>query len=109
SLSLAASSEIAEELDRLRAQTLRNLDELGRRSGVQEARLTLAEAAAGSPRAREVAPAPAAGAPEELPPGVYALFEERYRGGSEQIAEGQRSYLEFLKDLPGPVLDAGCG
>lgn len=109
SLSLAASSEIAEELDRLRAQTLRGLDELGRRSGVQEARLTLAEAAPGAPRDRGAIPAAAPPAAGELPPGVYALFEERYRGGSDQIAQGQRFYLEFLKDVPGPILDAGCG
>ena len=58
-------------------------------------------------------PAPtAAAAPEaarQLPPGVYSLFEERFRGSPEEIAEKQRTYLPFLEGIPGPVLDAGCG
>jgi O-antigen chain-terminating methyltransferase len=40
---------------------------------------------------------------------VYALFEERFRGSSTEVAEKQRFYLPFLWNLPGPVLDAGCG
>jgi SAM-dependent methyltransferase len=51
-----------------------------------------------------------AGAPAaSLPEGVYALFEERFRGSPEDVARKQRFYLPFLRDLPGPVLDAGCG
>ena len=44
-----------------------------------------------------------------IPPGVYALFEERFRGSPAEIARGQRFYLELLRNLPGPVLDVGCG
>ena len=44
-----------------------------------------------------------------IPPGVYALFEERFRGSPEEIARAQRFYLDFVRDLPGPVLDVGCG
>jgi SAM-dependent methyltransferase len=107
SLSLAASSGLAEAIDRLRADA----GELSRRLGVREARLTLLEAAAAA-APREAAPreAPAtmpAAAP--LPPGVYALFEERFRGRPEDIGKAQSAYLAHLRNLPGPVLDVGCG
>ncbi len=107
SLSLHASAGLADSLDRLRGELERQADELRRRAGVQEARLTLAEsaAAAGGP----ATPRPAAAAAFEIPPGVYALFEERFRGSPATIAGAQRSYLELLRDLPGPVLDVGCG
>jgi SAM-dependent methyltransferase len=111
SLSLSASAGLAEGLDRLRAESARGLDELSRRSGIHESRLTLVESHASAGRA---AP-PAAAAPTSSPPpagipaGVYALFEERFRGSPEQIARGQRFYLDFVRDLPGPVLDVGCG
>ena len=112
-LSLAAGSELAGEVDRLRAETSRSVDELSRRAGVQESRLTLVESpgvSRGAPGGSEPArPASGSGAPAPLPAGVYALFEERFRGSPEQIAEAQRFYLPFLKDAPGPVLDVGCG
>ncbi|HEY3172395.1 MAG TPA: class I SAM-dependent methyltransferase [Thermoanaerobaculia bacterium] len=44
-----------------------------------------------------------------LPESVYALFEERFRGSSTEIAQKQRFYLRYVRDLPGPVFDAGCG
>lgn len=44
-----------------------------------------------------------------LPESIYALFEEQFRGSSADVAEKQRFYLPFLRNLPGPVLDAGCG
>ena len=109
SLSLAASAGLAEGLDRLRAESSRGIDELSRRAGIQESRLTLAESSGG----RASGPAAAPGSPPApspaIPPGVYALFEERFRGSPEEIARGQRFYLDFLRDLPGPVLDVGCG
>ncbi|HEY4230727.1 MAG TPA: class I SAM-dependent methyltransferase [Thermoanaerobaculia bacterium] len=115
-LSLSAGSELAGEVDRLRAETSRSVDELSRRAGVQESRLTLVESAGGSADtpSGSVAPRPAAGAgsaasSSPLPGGVYALFEERFRGSPKQIAEAQRFYLPFLKDAPGPILDVGCG
>jgi 2-polyprenyl-3-methyl-5-hydroxy-6-metoxy-1,4-benzoquinol methylase len=107
SLSLEATSRLAAALERLSAETARSLDELGRRAGVQEARLTLAESAAPGARPSSAGPAPPA-APG-LPPGVYALFEERFRGSPADIAQGQRWYLDVLKGVPGPVLDVGCG
>lgn len=108
-LSLSASAGLADGIDRLRAETSRGLDELSRRAGIQEARLSLAEA---GPRAGPPGPASAAppsAAPPEIPAGVYALFEERFRGSPAEIARGQRFYLDHLRDLPGPVVDAGCG
>ncbi len=107
SLSLDAASELADGLDRLRAESERRWDELSRRAGVQEARLTLAESAGSASGA---APGrPAAPAAEGLPAGVYALFEERYRGSPGQIEQGQRRYLDLLRGVAGPVLDVGCG
>ncbi len=104
-LALDASARLAEALERQRAETERRLDELGRRAGVQEARLTLAESGAPAPRAAGEPPPPA----PSLPAGVYALFEERFRGSPADIARAQRFYLESLRHLPGPVLDVGCG
>ncbi len=106
SLALDASSELADGLDRLRAESERRWDELSRRAGVQEARLTLAESAG---PARSTGPALPASAAEGLPAGVYALFEERYRGSPGQIEQGQRWYLDLLRGAVGPVLDVGCG
>jgi SAM-dependent methyltransferase len=107
-LSLSAASGLADGVDRLRADVARGLDELSRRAGIQEARLTLAESAAVAPRPGAPARPAAAPAPG-IPAGVYALFEERFRGRPEEIARGQRTYLQELRDLPGPVLDVGCG
>ena len=108
SLSLAASSGLADGLDRLRAESSHGLDELGRRAGIQESRLTLIESTGATPRGA-AGPPGGSGAPPPLPAGVYALFEERFRGSPEQIAGAQLFYVDFLKDLPGPVLDVGCG
>lgn len=106
-LSLDAASRLADAVEKLRVETERALDELRRRAGIQETRLTLAEErvpAAGEPRA-----APSTGAAPSLPAGVYALFEERFRGSPADIARAQTSYLPHLKGVPGPVIDIGCG
>ena len=49
------------------------------------------------------------GATPSLPESVYALFEERFRGPSTDVFEKQRFYLPYVRGLPGPVFDAGCG
>lgn len=103
SLSLEASSGLADAVDRLH----RDVEELARRKGIEEARLSVLESGGRGPAtAGATAAAPPAAA---IPPGVYALFEERFRGSPAEIARGQRFYLELLRDLPGPVLDVGCG
>jgi SAM-dependent methyltransferase len=79
--------------------------ERDRRWAIQDGRLALLEA--NEPR-QAAAPRPAEASPA-LPPGVYSLFEERFRGRPEDVSEKQRFYLPFLRDLPGPVLDVGCG
>ena len=105
-LSLDALTHLAEALERLRVATDRQLDLLARRAAVQEGRFALLESRAG---AAPSGPPPPAGAAPAIPPAVYALFEERFRGRPEDIATGQRDYLRWLRDLPGPVLDVGCG
>ena len=107
-LSLDASTRLADALERFRAETERGLDELARRASVQEARLTLAESDP-SPAPAKPTPASAAAPSPALPAGVYALFEERFRGSPAEIARGQRDYLKLLAGIPGPVLDIGCG
>jgi SAM-dependent methyltransferase len=107
-LSLDASSRLADAVERLRVETERALGELSRRAGVQEARLTLAEGRAPATRAAAAGPAGPSSEPE-LPAGVYALFEERFRGSPADVARSQESYLQHLKGVPGPVLDVGCG
>jgi SAM-dependent methyltransferase len=104
SLSLTAASGLADAIDGFRADFERRADELSRRLGVQEARLTLAER---PPAPRQAAAAPPG--PSPLPDGVYALFEERFRGQPAQIETGQRPYVELVRGAPGPVLDVGCG
>jgi O-antigen chain-terminating methyltransferase len=102
SLTLEASSGLADALDRLDHA----VEELSRRTGIQEARLSLLESGGRGADASGAGPATAAAV---LSPGVYALFEERFRGSPAEIARGQRFYLDLLRDLPGPVLDVGCG
>jgi len=84
----------------------------GRRAALQDGRLAILEtpASPGAPAAPAgAARHPAGPAVEELPPGVYSLFEERFRGSPEEVARGQGEYLTFLRDLRGPVLDVGSG
>src|SRR5262249_52969961 len=103
-------TRLADALERFRAETERGLDELARRASVQEARLTLAETAGSSGvRERPAGTSSAPAAVPALPAGVYALFEERFRGSPAEIARGQRDYLKLLAGIPGPVLDVGCG
>ena len=101
------------DLFRWREELTRTLEEregeARRRSAIQDGRLSILESAGPAPvSSGAVAPRAGAAAPA-LPPGVYSLFEERFRGSPEAIAEKQRFYLPYLRGLPGPVLDAGCG
>ncbi len=78
-----------------------------RRAAIQDARLAeLEKVSSGSVRTRDAVEAAPASA---IPPGVYSLFEERFRGSPEEIAKRQQAYLLDLKEVPGPVLDVGCG
>ncbi len=101
-------SRIDREWDGARAEIERLGRELAagqRRAAIQSARLASLEAAAPS------APRPAAAPPREasIPPGVYSLFEERFRGAPSEVRAKQEAYLAFLQSPPGPVLDVGCG
>ncbi|MEP6768521.1 MAG: class I SAM-dependent methyltransferase [Acidobacteriota bacterium] len=85
-----------------------------RRGAIYDGRFALLEAgAAAAGHGSGAATAGAAGATPSglpsLPPAVYSLFEERFRGSPEEISRKQRSYLPFLAGAPGPVLDVGCG
>lgn len=106
-LTLDALARLTDSLDRLRLQAERGLDALGRRAAVQEGRLSLIETRGASSAAGAAVPSVPSAA--SIPAGVYALFEERFRGRPADIAAGQRDYLRWLRGLPGPVLDVGCG
>ncbi|HEX9689125.1 MAG TPA: methyltransferase domain-containing protein [Thermoanaerobaculia bacterium] len=117
-LLIEASNGILAALDRNHAAIERQgqdfTDELARlqkaserRDSAQDSRLadlemlvTRPPASPATARAAEVAP---------LPESVYALFEERFRGSFAEVTDKQTFYLPFLRDLPGPVFDAGCG
>jgi O-antigen chain-terminating methyltransferase len=88
-----------------RDATQRDLSEFRRRAAIQDARFGLLEAAPSRSAAGAVGEAPA----EEFPAAVYSLFEERFRGAPEAIAESQRPYVALVREAPGPVLDVGCG
>lgn len=105
-LSLDALARLVEALERLRLEAERRLETLDRRASIAEGRLSLLET---RPAASAPAPGAAGAGSAPIPPGVYALFEERFRGRPAEIAERQRDYLRWLGGLPGPVLDAGCG
>lgn len=104
SQALAACAGLANGFDRLRAEA----EDLGHRARVQEARLRAIESTGLASRGAPPATAGSAPGPD-FPAGAYALFEERFRGRPEEVARGQRFYLDVLKGLPGPVLDVGCG
>jgi O-antigen chain-terminating methyltransferase len=82
-------------------------EEARRRDSGQDARIAYLETV--PERANAVSarnpPAQDPGFPES----VYALFEERFRGSPSDVAQKQKFYLPFLRNVPGPVFDAGCG
>jgi SAM-dependent methyltransferase len=78
-----------------------------RRDSAQDSRLAYLETLVTRPPASPTTASAAEVAP--LPESVYALFEERFRGSFAEVTEKQTFYLPFLRDLPGPVFDAGCG
>ena len=81
--------------------------EFAQRDAGQDARLAYLELLRAAPRsAAPPVPAEPGGA---LPESVYALFEQRFRGSPEDVARKQRFYLPYVRNLPGPVFDAGCG
>ncbi|HSP95307.1 MAG TPA: class I SAM-dependent methyltransferase [Thermoanaerobaculia bacterium] len=110
----AERGERERQFNQWREATERGIDrafsDWERRAAIQDGRLAILEAGqtnvgaalTGSPEAGGQAPSP-------MPAGVYSLFEERFRGSPQDIAEKQRAYLPLLRGLPGPVLDVGCG
>ena len=103
---LAAARKTTDDLERRMLQVRTSLL-------VQEARLTtfLEEAR------RRLGPAATAADLEvfaaeakRMADGLYAAFEERFRGSRQEIKERLRVYIPILRDAPsGPVLDLGCG
>jgi SAM-dependent methyltransferase len=90
---------------RFEGQTEELARESRRRDSAQDGRIAYLESLASpSTPASSAVRADAA-----IPESVYAMFEERFRGSPEEVAEKQKYYLPFLRSLPGPVFDVGCG
>lgn len=102
----AAIDRDARRFDELSGEWDRWKKEARRRDSAQDTRIAYLEAL--SSRSSPVSGARGPDA-STLPESVYALFEDRFRGSPEEIAEKQKFYLPFLWNLPGPVFDAGCG
>ena len=98
-----ARQELLERVEREESALEERMAGWGRRAAIEDGRLAILERGSGPHPAVLPASVPS------LPPGVYSLFEERFRGSPEQIAENQRSYLPLLEAVPGPVLDVGSG
>jgi SAM-dependent methyltransferase len=62
-----------------------------------------------SPVERGQAPTSAVRADDPLRAGLYADFEERFRGSEEDIRARQASDAARFRGAPGPVADLGCG
>ncbi|MEO6324997.1 MAG: methyltransferase domain-containing protein [Thermoanaerobaculia bacterium] len=46
---------------------------------------------------------------DPLRAGLYAHFEDRFRGSEEEILHRQQADVEQFRGAPGPVADLGCG
>lgn len=102
------ADDLEANLQRLERKLAQREGAWDRRGAIQDGRIAALEVsatAAGGVPAAAAAPGP----PAEIPPGVYSLFEEKFRGEPAAVSAKQRFYLPLLKGLPGPVLDVGCG
>ena len=111
-LLLEAGTELAAALEQNRSaidrQARRFEDEFSRsrqRDSGQDARIAHLETLSAGTRSTAGPGEPTPGLPES----VYSLFEERFRGSPSEVAQKQKVYLPFLRNVPGPVFDAGCG
>lgn len=101
-------------LERSLAGLRRDLDETVRRIGgehdILQARMGIYESRGPSPSgAAATVSSPPPGSGGAISEGLYARFEEEFRGSQEEIRARQREYAEFFRGAPGPVLDCGCG
>ena len=108
-------AQLDEELMRVRQEHMAALQEMRERSSRAERRIrrivaALIEAPNGdTPAVQKSLPPPEAIA--EGNSGLYFDyfgFEERFRGGEEEIKEHHKGYIEFFKEAQ-QVLDIGCG
>jgi SAM-dependent methyltransferase len=102
--------EGARALDRTVEGLRRDLAEaelrLARQNDVLQARMAAVERGSPTFPAPSVAAVPAA---PGITDGLYARFEEEFRGTEESVRERQEQYVDFFRGAPGPVLDCGCG
>ena len=117
-------ADLRREVEQWQRETARSVASLDaaakRRAAIEDGRIAQLEKTGPPPTRSGASPAPGGAAPapqphaialpaDSLPPGLYSLFEERFRGSPEDVAAGQSFYLDFLRGVRGPVLDVGSG
>lgn len=110
-------ADLRREVELWQKETQRSVTTLDsaakRRAAIQDGRIAQLEKTGPPPSPGGAAPAPqphATALPaDSLPPGLYSLFEERFRGSPQDVAAGQSFYLDLLRGVRGPVLDVGSG
>jgi O-antigen chain-terminating methyltransferase len=103
------SADLLADFQRLERALGEHEESARRRAAIHDGRMAALEESSPAVGSPGRLPASVPAVPAEIPPGVYSLFEERFRGAPACVAEKQRVYLPLLRDLPGPILDVGCG
>jgi len=103
---LEGARALERTVETLRSELAEAERRLARQNDVLQARMAAWE----RPPSAAVPSAPAVGpgAPP-IPEGLYARFEEEFRGSEDAIRDRQQGYVDFFRAAPGPVLDCGCG
>lgn len=101
----ASAEEVA-----ARIESLENVRARDRLPILERSMRGLRERIEGEPPAGDRPPAPPADRSDRADHAVdYLDFENCFRGSEEDIASRQQSYIDLFGDVPGPVVDLGCG
>lgn len=103
---LEGSRALERTVETLRRELAEAERRLARENDVLQARMATYERPPAVPAGGSASAA--AGVPA-ISDGLYARFEEEFRGSAETIRERQEGYVDFFRAAPGPVLDCGCG
>lgn len=101
----ASAEEVA-----ARIESLENVRARDRLPILERSMRGLRERIEGEPAADTHRPATATDRSDRADRAVdYLDFENCFRGSEEDIKSRQQTYVELFRDLPGPVVDLGCG
>ncbi len=107
-LAVSRAELVLEAFDRRQESLGRRLEGLLSLRDRVEAVSETVRAVEGTLRSAPSAPAVAAAAARAAGDAVYVAFENRFRGGRDEIRERLSSYVEHFRDAS-PVADLGCG